>query len=69
MKNEIKKYLKENGHPDLFSEERYATIKEYMKLASKKNLPLKTYLSFDPLNKVKFVGDHIIKFYERISTS
>ncbi len=69
MKKEVKKYLKENGHPDLFSEERYSIIKEYMKLASSKNLPLKTYLSFDPLNKVQFMGDHMIKFYGRISTS
>lgn len=69
MKKEVKKYLKENGHPDLFSEERYSIIKKYMKLASCKNLQLKTYLSFDPLNKAQFVGDHMIKFYGRISTS
>lgn len=30
---------------------------------SKENQPLKGYLSIDPLNKAKFIADHIVKFY------
>jgi hypothetical protein len=65
MKKEVKKILKENGKIDLFTEERYKTITEYMKLCRKKSKAISTYLSFDPDNRSKFIADHIILFVDQ----
>ena len=62
MKKEVITILKENGKIELFTEERYKTIVEYMKLCKKKSKPLSKYLSIDPANRSKFIADHIILF-------
>lgn len=41
MKTEVKQQLKEKGHPDLFTEIRYKTIKELMTYAISKDRLLK----------------------------
>lgn len=64
MKKEVKNFLKEKGKSEIFTEERFETMKEYMKLSMKRSLPLKTYLSFDPLNKAQFIADHMITFVD-----
>lgn len=69
MKKEVKLYLKESGNLDLFNEDRFSLVKEYMKKCSKENQPLKGYLSIDSLNKAKFTADHIVNFYGHLSTT
>lgn len=64
MKKEVKNLLKEKGKSDFFTEDRFEIVKELMKISMKNSLPLKTYLSFDPLNKAQYVADHIIKLVE-----
>lgn len=64
MKIEVKKELKDQGKEDLFTDERYEFIKSLMKNDYRKNIPLRGYLAIDPAHKVKYIVDHIIKFYE-----
>lgn len=61
MKKEVKNILNENGKIDFYTEERFNTVKELMKLSMKRDVTLKAYLSIDPYYKAKFIADHIIK--------
>lgn len=65
MKHLVKLELKEKGHPELFTDNNYDTVKELMGVACKRDTTLKNYLSISPDFKAAFIADHIIKFYKQ----
>ena len=60
MKKEVKEILKEAGKLELFTEDRFETVKELMKLGMKQSPQLKGLLSIDPYYKSKYIADYII---------
>ena len=64
MKAEVIKILKEKGLLVLFTDQRYITVKDLMRVAMKKDNWLKNYLSLDPLNKSQWIADYIVKLVE-----
>ena len=64
MKREVKNMLKDKGRLEIFTDSRYNTIYELMKIAMKKDKWLNNYLSLDPLNKAQWMADHLIKLVD-----
>lgn len=64
MKRDVIAMLKEKGKFSLFTDNRLNIVKEVMKLGMKNDAWLKNYLSLDPLNKAKWVADHLVKLAE-----
>lgn len=65
MKQEVKRMLKERNMYEIYSEEKYLKVKEFMKRVCEKDEWLKHYLSLDPLNKAEWVCHHIVEFHNR----
>jgi len=64
MKADVLKILKEVGRDDIFTETRYQTLRDVMKIGIKKDEWLKMYLSLDPLNRAQWIADHMIKYVD-----
>lgn len=66
MKKEVKEILKEAGQIDLYSDEKFEFVKQFMNSLSKSDKPLKNLLSLDPYYKAKFIADHIMTLRPKI---
>lgn len=64
MKAQVIKILKEKGKADLFTDDRFDTVRRFMKYSMQINAPLNQYLILDPLNKAQYVAGHIIKLFD-----
>lgn len=64
MKRDVGIALKERGRPELFTESNFGIVREVMKLGMKEDEWLNMYLNLDPLNKVDWIADHIVKLYD-----
>ena len=62
MKRDVMNILSGKGRIDIFTHERYETMKATMKMGISKDAWLKNYLSLDPLNKAQWIADHMIIF-------
>lgn len=60
MKKATIDYLSEKGKPEIFTDERYQTVKQVMQHGMKQDAWLNNYLRLDPLNKAEWIADHMV---------
>lgn len=60
MKKQVIALLKEKGKEALLTDDRWEVMKELVKIAMKKDLFIKNYLSLDPFLKAQWMADNII---------
>jgi hypothetical protein len=60
MKIDTQKILKAQGKLDIFTEERYLTVKAVMEHGMTKDAWMKSYLSLDPYNKSQWIADQMV---------
>lgn len=63
MKKQVQALLKQRGL-DIFTEQRYRMVVEFMKLSMKHRPGIKTLLNMDRYYKEKFLADHMARFVE-----
>jgi hypothetical protein len=64
MKSEVKIIMKEKGKLDLFTEQRYSTVKNLCKIAMEQNIIIKLLIMQGRFYKSPWIADNLIHLVE-----